>query len=241
MCGDMDSCPFFRHLRKSDELAATGYYLFLQRIGYIYFIGNNHPDIPIYTAIIIEVHLILRLSRRSQRIMFSRNTDCQYIITVPVDMIRQISHKSHITAMMFRYLFSIQINITVCHNSLKRNNDSFILICFRELKITAIPTDTVIYRVSSAMLCFQLHDMRQDDGHPAGIIQIHPAAVTYIAPEESPVSVHIQYLTAGRGSVTAISRKQTGKQEKGIEYVCVFHVFKSFQYIFDTKEGIYQK
>ena len=229
-------CPrlVFRYFGKRHKLTSTGNNIFLQRVGDIYFIRNHHPNIPVNPTIIIEVHLVLRLSRRCQRVRFGRNPDSQHIIAVPIDTVRKVCDKSHITAMMLRQFLTVQINIAIRHHSFKRDDDPFILIFCRQFEITAIPTDTVINGVSAAMLRFQLHDMRQGNRHPSGIIQLRPAPLFHFSSIESPVGIHIQDFPSGRcSSITAISQYDTNGQQDKRKYSIILHAISVF---FNTKE-----
>ena len=154
-------CPrlVFCHFGIRHKLTSTGNNIFLQRVGDIYFVRNHHPDIPINPTIIIEIHFVLRLSRRCQRVRLGRDPDSQHIINVPIDTVRKVCDKSHITTMMLRHFLAVQINIAIRHHSFKRDDNPFILILRRQFEITAIPTDPVINGVPAAMFHFQLHDM----------------------------------------------------------------------------------
>ena len=67
---------------------------------------------------------------------------------------------------MFRHLFPVDEQVTGSHHSFERDCDTFILIYFRQLEITPVPTYTVVNNVSSAMFLLQLHHMGQCNRHP---------------------------------------------------------------------------
>lgn len=68
------------YLRIGDKYTSSGHFVLFQLIGKVQLVGHNKPDIPVDSAVIIKVQILLGLSRRSKRIIFRRNFYSQHIV-----------------------------------------------------------------------------------------------------------------------------------------------------------------
>ena len=189
-------CLFFGNFRESNKLSSTSYNIFLQRVCDIDFIGNHHPHIAIDAAVVVEVHPFLRFPRRSQLIIFCRHSDSKDIGTFTVDTIGNICYKSHVASMVFGYLLTVEINLTISHYTFKLHHHALVSCLRGHLEVAAIPAHPIINGVSTTMLGFQLHDMGQADRHPSCNIGISRRTIFHISPEECPFGVHVNHLAS---------------------------------------------
>ena len=90
-------------------------------------------------------------------------------------------------------MMTIKKYVAILHHAFKLNNYTLIAIRLRQHKITPIPTYSIIDNIATAMLLFQLHNMRNSCSYPSAIIQVWSSAICHITTKKSPIVVHLQH------------------------------------------------
>ena len=192
MGGHVHRCFLLADRGEGDKLAASGHDVFFQGVGDIDRLCQDHPDIAVDAAVVIEVHAGLRLSRRCQGIVCRIDPDGQHIVVIPADVTGEVGHEAHIASVVFRDPFVVQVHLAVLHHAFKLDGHSLALAGRGQTEMAAVPADAVIDDISATMLLLQLHDMRHGHGNPSGIVGVHRLSVRYVPPEEGPVCIHVQ-------------------------------------------------
>lgn len=191
VCGNVDSRTLLANLGEGYELTATGHAIFLQGVGDVDVFSDGHPHVTVDAAVIIEIHIGLRLPRRGKGVMLSRYSNSKQIISIQVEIGGNISSKAHVSTMVLRHSLAVHINFAIGHYTFKVDSDALALTTFRQLEVATIPSYSVINHVTSTMLRFELHDVRQSHRHPSGVDEIRFRTLLDIATIKRPVRVHL--------------------------------------------------
>ena len=183
-----NGCPFLRYLRIGDKNTAACHGICLQCIRDINLIRHSQSHVPVNSAIIMEIQVCLRSSRRCVRVILRGYSYRQHVCLAKLHFIGDIHAEAHVSTISGINLLTVQINIRINHHTFKINVDFFPRILFTQGKISAVPADSFVSSGTAVAVFFlQPHGVRNRYICKSRIIKILCLCSLQVTTVKSPV------------------------------------------------------
>ena len=183
---EMDLCMAFAHIAVPHKNAAAGSRFLQKRMCDIQPVAHFELYVTVQSAIITEIQICLRFSRRHIAVIPIIQADHDKVLFAVLQLLTHIIHQRCVAAEMLLHFLTVQEQLADPHGALKFQKELLAAVFLRNPKFFTVNALSLIISASAGHLRCQFHTVRQ-----AHLLRLF--FIPFPAQTEQPIRVQIDF------------------------------------------------